>query len=193
MRFTNIEYTNFLYDKKYEFQISQKPIVLLLAQDYLNNSEIKRGWRRLALNSTPIPQGLKLPGRCAEVKPKFAFFQEQRERFAINSVVFAQDAFCLIPESSQCCWCGSGGRQIPWNGWCGDGWNRSRLTCHSCSDYPCKLCCPAWFLFDNRHKSIGLGIIYDNGIDPSVAFQDAKDNHFPCAPRPRLPLRRPPK
>lgn len=41
MRFTNIEYTNFLYDKKYEFQISQKPIVLLLAQDYLNNSEIK--------------------------------------------------------------------------------------------------------------------------------------------------------
>ena len=56
MRFTDIEYTNFLYDKKYEFQISQKPIVLLFAQDYLNNSEIKRGWRRLALNSTPIPQ-----------------------------------------------------------------------------------------------------------------------------------------
>ena len=41
MRFTNIEYTNFLYDKKYEFQISQKPMVLLLGQDYLNNSEIK--------------------------------------------------------------------------------------------------------------------------------------------------------
>jgi len=41
MRFTNIEYTNFLYDKKYEFQISKKPIVLLLCQDYLNNSEIK--------------------------------------------------------------------------------------------------------------------------------------------------------
>ena len=37
-------------------------------------------------------------GRCAEVKPKFAFFQEQRERFAINSVVFAQDAFRLIPK-----------------------------------------------------------------------------------------------
>ena len=36
--------------------------------------------------------------RCAEVKPKFAFFQEQREGFAINSVVFAQDAFCLIPK-----------------------------------------------------------------------------------------------
>ena len=49
------------------------------------------------------------------------------------------------------------------------------------------------FLFDNSHPSIRLGIIYDNGIDPSVAFQDAKDNHFPCAPRPRLPLRRPPK
>jgi len=41
---------------------------------------------------------LKLPGRCAEVKPKFAFFQEQRERFAIDSVVFAQDVFCLIPK-----------------------------------------------------------------------------------------------
>ena len=58
----------------------------------------KRGRRRLALNSTPLPQGFKLPGRCAEVKPKFAFFQEQRERFAIDSVVFAQDVFCLIPK-----------------------------------------------------------------------------------------------
>ena len=36
------------------------------------------------------------------------------------------------------------------------------------------------FLFDNRHQSIGLGIIYDYGIDPSVAFQNAEDNHFSC-------------
>ena len=36
------------------------------------------------------------------------------------------------------------------------------------------------FLFDNSHQSIRLGIIYDNGIDPSVAFQNAKDNHFSC-------------
>ena len=36
------------------------------------------------------------------------------------------------------------------------------------------------FLFDNRHQSIGLGIICDNGIDPSVAFQNAEDNLFPC-------------
>ena len=36
--------------------------------------------------------------RCAEVKSKFTFFQEQREGFAIDSVVFAQDAFCLIPK-----------------------------------------------------------------------------------------------
>ena len=36
------------------------------------------------------------------------------------------------------------------------------------------------FLFDNRHQSIGFGIIYDNGIDPSVAFQNAEDNHFSC-------------
>ena len=50
------------------------------------------------------------------------------------------------------------------------------------------------FLFDNRHQSIGLGIIYDNGIDSSVTFQNAEDNTtFPAAPRPRLPLRRPPK
>ena len=58
----------------------------------------RRGWRRLALNSTPLPQDFKLLGRCAEVKSKFAFFQEQREGFAINSVIFAQDAFCLIPK-----------------------------------------------------------------------------------------------
>ncbi len=36
--------------------------------------------------------------RCAEVKSKFAFFPEQRERFAVDSVVFTQDAFCLIPK-----------------------------------------------------------------------------------------------
>ena len=36
--------------------------------------------------------------RYAEIKSKFAFFQEQRERFAIDSVVFAQGAFCLIPK-----------------------------------------------------------------------------------------------
>ena len=30
------------------------------------------------------------------------------------------------------------------------------------------------FLFDNTHQSIRLGIIYDNGIDPSVAFQNAE-------------------
>ena len=34
------------------------------------------------------------------------------------------------------------------------------------------------FLFDSRHQRIRLGIIYDNGIDPSVAFQNAEDNHF---------------
>ena len=31
---------------------------------------------RLALTSTPVPQDFKLLGRCAEVKPKFAFFQK---------------------------------------------------------------------------------------------------------------------
>ena len=57
-----------------------------------------RGCTRLALNSTSFLQDFKLPGRCAEIKSKFAFFQEQREGFAIDSVVFAQDAFCLIPK-----------------------------------------------------------------------------------------------
>ena len=50
------------------------------------------------------------------------------------------------------------------------------------------------FLSDNRHQSIRLGIIYDNGIDRSVVFQNTEDNStFPAAPRPHLPLRRPPK
>ena len=60
--------------------------------------KILRGWTsRLAPNSTPISQDFS----CwdgAEVKSKFAFFQEQRERFAIDSVVFSQDTFCLIPK-----------------------------------------------------------------------------------------------
>ena len=58
----------------------------------------QRGCTRLALNSTAIPQDFKLLRRCAEVKSKFAFFQKQRERFAIDSVVFSQDTFCLIPK-----------------------------------------------------------------------------------------------
>ena len=36
------------------------------------------------------------------------------------------------------------------------------------------------FLFDNSHQSIRLGIIHHNGINLSVAFQDAEDNHFSC-------------
>ncbi len=57
--------------------------------------EKTRGCTRLALNPTPIPQDFKLLRRCAEVKSKFAFFQEQREKFTIDSVVFSQDAFSL--------------------------------------------------------------------------------------------------
>ena len=36
------------------------------------------------------------------------------------------------------------------------------------------------FLYNNRHQSIGLGIVYSNSLDPSVAFQNAEDNNFPC-------------
>ena len=43
-------------------------------------------------------QHFKLLGRCAKVKTELAFFQEQRERFTVDSIVFAQYAFCLIPK-----------------------------------------------------------------------------------------------
>ena len=36
------------------------------------------------------------------------------------------------------------------------------------------------FLFDDRESRFRFGIIHHNGIDPSVAFQNAEDNHFPC-------------
>ena len=36
------------------------------------------------------------------------------------------------------------------------------------------------FLYNNRHQSIGLSIIYGNSLDPSVAFQNAEGNHFSC-------------
>ena len=41
------------------------------------------------------------------------------------------------------------------------------------------------FLSDNRHQSIGLGIICVSGCQ--------RHPTFPAAPRPHLPLRRPPK
>ena len=131
--------------------------------------------------------------RCDEVKLKFAFFQEQRERFAIDSVVFAQDAFCLIPKIPNAV-----NVVLPVGKFLGmvdavmDKTAYVQLVI-AAQTIGINNTVRHDFLFDNRHQSIGLGIIYDNGIDPSVAFQDAKDNHFPCAPRPRLPLRRPPK
>ena len=62
---------------------------LLDVKDAVRQPEKIGANHRLALNSTPIPQGLKLPGRYAEVKPEFTFFQKQWERFAVDSVVFA--------------------------------------------------------------------------------------------------------
>ena len=44
------------------------------------------------------------------------------------------------------------------------------------------------FLFDNRHQSIGFGIIHHNGIDPSVAFQDAEDSPLSLPRRDRVCL-----
>ena len=152
-----------------------------------------RGCTRLALNSTSFLQDFKLPGRCAEIKSKFAFFQEQREGFAIDSVVFSQDAFCLIPKIfnavnvvlTVCKFLGMVDAVM-------DKTAHVQLVV-TAQTIGINNTVRHNFPFDNRHQSIGSGIVYDNGIDSSVAFQNAEDNHFSYRPRPRLPLRRPPK
>ena len=131
--------------------------------------------------------------RCAEVKSKFAFFQEQRERFAIDSVVFTQDPFCLIPKifnavnmvPSVCKFLGMVDAVM-------DKTVHVRLVV-AAQTIRINNAVRHDFLFDNRHQSIGLGIIHHNGIDPSVAFQNAEGNHFSCRTATSLPLRRPPK
>ena len=154
----------------------------LIRLDLLQKVRVDYLWgcTRLALNSTPIPQGLKLPGRCTEVKSKFAFFQEQRERFAIDSVVFSQDAFCLIPKILNAVnvvltvgkFLGMVDAVMDETAYVQLVVTVQTIRINNAVRHD--------FLFDNRHQSIGLGIIYDNGIDPSVAFQDAEDNHFSC-------------
>ena len=118
--------------------------------------------------------------RCAEVKPKFAFFQEQREGFAINSVVFAQDAFCLIPKILNAVNVVlTVGKFLEMVDAVMDETGHVQLVI-AAQAIRVNNAVRHDFLFDNRHQSIRLGIIYDNGIDPSVAFQNAKDNHFSC-------------
>ena len=119
--------------------------------------------------------------RCAEVKSKFAFFQEQWERFAINSVVFAQDAFCLIPKVLH---------TVDVVLTVGKRFGMVDTVMDKTAHVQLVVAAQAIrvnntirhnFLFDHRHQSIGLGIIHHhNGIDPSVAFQNAEDNHFSC-------------
>ena len=121
-----------------------------------------------------------MPRRCAEVKPQFAFFQEQRERFAIDSVVFAQDAFCLIPKIfnavnvvlTVCKFLGMVDAVM--------GKTTHVQLVVAAQTIRVNNAVRHDFLFANSHQSIRLGIIYDNGIDPSIAFQNAKDNHFFC-------------
>ena len=139
-----------------------------------------RGCTRLALNSTPFLQDFKLLRRYAEIKSKFAFFQEQRERFAIDSVVFAQDAFRLIPKVfnavnvvlAVCKFLGMVDAVM-------DKTAHIQLVV-AAQTTGINNTVRHDFLFDHRHQSIRLGIIHHNGIDPSVAFQNAKDNHFSC-------------
>ena len=148
-------------------------------RDELGFMDNFRGCTRLALNSTPIPQDFKLLRRCAEAKPKFAFFQEQREGFAINSVVFAQDAFCLIPKIlnavnvvlAVCKFLGMGDAVM-------DKTTHVQLVV-AAQTIGINNTVRHDFLFDNRHQSIGLGIIYSNDINPSVTFQNAEDDNFP--------------
>ena len=108
--------------------------------------------------------------RCAEVKPKFAFFQEQREGFAINSVVFSQDAFCLIPKILNAV------NVVPTVGkFLGMVDAVMDETAHlqlvvTAQTIGINNTVRHDFLFDNNHQSIGVGIIYDNGIDLSVTF-----------------------
>ena len=132
--------------------------------------------------------------RCAEVKPKFAFFQEQREGFAINSVVFAQDAFCLIPKILHAVNVVlTVGKFLGMVDAVMDKTAYARLVI-AAQTIGINNTVRHDSLFDNRHQSIGFGIIYDNGIDPSVTFQNAEDNTtFPATPRTRLPMRHPPK
>ena len=119
-------------------------------------------------------------GRCAEVKSKFTFFQEQRERFAIDSVVFTQDAFCLIPKIFNAV------NVVPT---VGKFLGMVDAVMDKTAYVQLVIAAQAIrvnnavrhdFLFDNRHQGIRLGIIRHNGIDPSVAFQDAEDNYFSC-------------
>ena len=118
--------------------------------------------------------------RCAEVKSKFAFFQEQWERFAIDSVVFAQDAFCRIPKipnavnvvPAVCKFLGMVDTVMDKTAYVQLVVAAQTIGINNAVRHD--------FLFDNRHQSIGLGIVYSNSLDPSVAFQNAEDNNFPC-------------
>ena len=119
--------------------------------------------------------------RCAEVKPKFAFFQEQREGFAINSVVFAQDAFCLIPKILNAVnvvltvgkFLGMVDTVMDKTAYIQLVIAAQAIRVNNAVRHD--------FLFDNRHQSIGLGIIYDNGIGNGcapdiVAYPDGKSS-----------------
>lgn len=116
--------------------------------------------------------------RCAEVKSKFAFFQEKRERFALDSVVFSQDAFCLIPKILN---------PVDVVQMVCKRFGMVDVVMDKTADARLVIAAQAIhvnnavrhdFLFDNR-QSIGLGIIYGNDIDPSVTFQNAEDDNFP--------------
>ncbi len=115
-----------------------------------------------------------MPGRCAEVKPKFAFFQEQRKRFAIDSVVFAQDAFCLIPKipnavnvvPTVCKFRGMVDAVMDKTAYARLVITAQAIRVNNAVRHD--------FLFDNRHQSIGLGIIYDNGINLSNGLLNKK-------------------
>ena len=100
--------------------------------------------------------------RCAEIKSKFAFFQEQQERFAIDSIVFAQDAFYLIPKILNAV------NVVPTVGkFLGMVDAVMDKTAHvqlvvAAQAIGINNTVRHDFLFDNSHQSIGLGIMRTN-------------------------------
>ena len=122
---------------------------------------------------------MKLPERSAEVKSKFAFFQEQWEGFAVNAVIFASDVLYLLPKILNVINVVlTVGKFLGMVDAVMDETAHVQLVV-AAQTIGINNTVRHDFLSDNRHRSIGLGIIYCNGIDPSVAFQNAEDYNFP--------------
>jgi len=50
------------------------------------------------MDLTPVPQDFELLTWCSIVESELTFFQEQRERFFMNAIVFSQHTLGLTPK-----------------------------------------------------------------------------------------------